>query len=74
MTEKTSVKEVIHPMLDPIRAMRLKKGKIVTAEEAVDIIRDGDTVVTAGFIGRVLRKECHSAGGAVPEKPERREI
>jgi len=51
MTENTSVKEVIHPMLDPIRAMRLKKGKIVTAEEAVDIIRDGDTVVTAGFIG-----------------------
>ena len=51
MTENTSVKEVRHPMLDPIRAMRLKKGKIVTAEEAVDIIRDGDTVVTAGFIG-----------------------
>jgi propionate CoA-transferase len=51
MTENTSVKEVRHPMLDPIPAMRLKKGKIVTAEEAVDIIRDGDTVVTAGFIG-----------------------
>ncbi|MCU0594907.1 MAG: acyl CoA:acetate/3-ketoacid CoA transferase, partial [Desulfobacterota bacterium] len=29
----------------------MKKGKIVTAEEAVQIIRDGDTVVTAGFIG-----------------------
>ena len=51
MTENTSVKEVRHPMLDPIRAMHLKKGKIVTAEQAVDIIRDGDTVVTAGFIG-----------------------
>jgi propionate CoA-transferase len=51
MTESSSGKEVKHPMLDPIRAMHLKKGKIVTAEEAVDIIRDGDTVVTAGFIG-----------------------
>ena len=51
MTESSSEKEVKHPMLDPIRAMHLKKGKIVTAEEAVDIIRDGDTVVTAGFIG-----------------------
>jgi propionate CoA-transferase len=51
MAENTPAKEVRHPMLDPIAGMRLKKGKIVTAEEAVDIIRDGDTVVTAGFIG-----------------------
>src|SRR5512137_2309080 len=51
MTESTPVREVRHPMLDPIAGMRLKKGKIVTAEEAVDIIREGDTVVTAGFIG-----------------------
>lgn len=51
MTESTSVREVKHPMLDPIAGMRLKKGKIVNAQEAVDIIRDGDTVVTAGFIG-----------------------
>ncbi len=51
MAESTPAKEVKHPMLDPIAGMRLKKGKIVTAEEAVQIIRDGDTVVTAGFIG-----------------------
>ncbi|MBP1740360.1 MAG: coenzyme transferase, partial [Deltaproteobacteria bacterium] len=51
MTESTPIKEVRHPMLDPIAGMRLKKGKIVTAEEAVDLIRDGDTIVTAGFIG-----------------------
>jgi propionate CoA-transferase len=51
MSENIPAKEVKHPMLDPIAGMRLKKGKIVTAEEAVDIIRDGDTVVTAGFIG-----------------------
>src|SRR5512139_723122 len=51
MAESTPVTELRHPMLDPIAAMRLKKGKIVTAEQAVDIIRDGDTIVTAGFIG-----------------------
>lgn len=51
MAESTPAKEVKHPMLDPIAGMRMKKGKIVTAEEAVQIIRDGDTVVTAGFIG-----------------------
>jgi len=44
-------------MLDPIPAMRLKKGKIVTAEEAVDLIRDGDTVVTEGFIGAGFAEE-----------------
>ena len=57
MTESTPVKEVRHPMLDPIAGMRLKKGKIVSAEEAVDIIRDGDTVVTAGFIGAGFAEE-----------------
>ncbi len=44
MSESTPASELKHPMLDPIAAMRLKKGKIVTAEEAVDLIREGDTV------------------------------
>jgi len=57
MAESTPVTELRHPMLDPIAAMRMKKGKIVTAEEAVDIIRDGDTVVTAGFIGAGFAEE-----------------
>jgi len=35
----------------------LKKGKIVTAEEAVRIIRDGDTVATDGFVGACFAEE-----------------
>ncbi len=40
-----------HPMLSPLPPDRAKKGKIVSAEEAVRIIRDGDTVATGGFVG-----------------------
>ena len=40
--------------------MRMKKGKIVTAEEAVELIRDGDTVVTAGFVGAGFAEELPS--------------
>jgi propionate CoA-transferase len=40
-----------HPMLSQLTPERAKKGKIVTAEEAVRIIRDGDTVATGGFVG-----------------------
>ena len=38
-----------HPLLSsqPLAS----KGKIVTANEAVRLIRDGDTVVTGGFVG-----------------------
>jgi acyl-CoA hydrolase len=28
-----------------------EKGKVVTAPEAVKLIRDGDTVATSGFVG-----------------------
>ncbi|GKT08154.1 acyl CoA:acetate/3-ketoacid CoA transferase [Desulforhabdus sp. TSK] len=51
MTEAIPVEEVRHPMLDPMTAMKMKKGKIVTAEEAIELIRDNDTIVTAGFVG-----------------------
>lgn len=51
MTEATPVEEIRHPMLDPMTAMKMKKGKIVTAEEAIELIRDNDTIVTAGFVG-----------------------
>ena len=39
----------LHPLLSSQPFAR--KGKIVTAEEAVRLIRDGDTVVTGGFVG-----------------------
>ena len=40
-----------HPMLAPIPPTRMKKGKLVEAEEAVRLIRNGDTVATGGFVG-----------------------
>ena len=35
--------------LDPIRSGR--RGKVVSAADAVRLIRDGDTVATGGFVG-----------------------
>ena len=40
-----------HPLLSDLPAARAKKGKAVSAEEAVRVIRDGDTVATGGFVG-----------------------
>ncbi len=40
-----------HPVLSALPPQRAKKGKVVTAEEAVRIIRDNDTVATGGFVG-----------------------
>ena len=41
----------LHPVLSSLPPDRAKKGKIVTAEEAVRVIRDGDTLATGGFVG-----------------------
>ena len=44
-----------------------EKGKVVTAAEAVRLIRDGDTVATGGFVGIGFAEEHRGgAGGAVP--------
>lgn len=40
-----------HPMLSGLSPERAKKGKVVTAEEAVRVIRDNDTLATSGFVG-----------------------
>jgi len=37
-----------HPMLSPTPPTKVKKGKIVSAEEAIKVIRDGDTIATGG--------------------------
>src|SRR4029434_7314807 len=39
-------------------------GKIVTAEEAVRLIRDGDTVATGGFVGIGCAEDTAGALGA----------
>ncbi len=38
-----------HPALPFLRSP--EKGKVVTAAEAVRLIRDGDAVATGGFVG-----------------------
>ena len=40
-----------HPMLSGLSPEQAKKRKIVTAEEAVRVIRNGDTLATGGFVG-----------------------
>lgn len=40
-----------HPVLSSLSPQKAKKGKIVSAEEAIRLIRDGDTVATGGFVG-----------------------
>lgn len=43
--------KTIHPVLSTLSPLNAPKSKIVTAEEAVRVIRDGDTVATGGFVG-----------------------
>lgn len=40
-----------HPFLGGASPTSFKRGKIVSAHEAVELIRDGDTVATGGFVG-----------------------
>jgi propionate CoA-transferase len=40
-----------HPMLTNLPPMRMRKGKVVSAKEAVRVIRPNDTIATGGFVG-----------------------
>ncbi len=40
-----------HPMFSSLPPYRTQKGKLVSSEEAINIIRDNDTVATGGFVG-----------------------
>ena len=46
-----------HPVLSSLPPQRAKKGKVVSAEEAVRVIRDCDTVATGGFVGTGFPEE-----------------
>lgn len=46
-----AIKNSIHPMLSTLPPSRMRRGKVVSAEEAVRVIQDGDTVATGGFVG-----------------------
>jgi len=51
------MKEVSHPMFSQTPPTKVKRGKIVSAEEAVRVIRDGDTIATGGFVGTGFAEE-----------------
>ena len=40
-----------HPLFSALPGATAKKGKVVSANEAVRVIRDGDTIATGGFVG-----------------------
>jgi len=57
MKEIITGKDVSHPMFSRTPPTKVKRGKIVSAEEAVRVIRDGDTVATGGFVGTGFAEE-----------------
>ncbi|MEI6313790.1 MAG: acyl CoA:acetate/3-ketoacid CoA transferase [Syntrophus sp. (in: bacteria)] len=48
--------QVSHPLPYDLKA-HMKRGKVVSAEEAVRVIRDGDLVATDGFVGSGFAEE-----------------
>jgi len=51
MPQKEPKNLSLHPMLSALTPQRAKKGKVVSAEEAIRVIRNNDTVATGGFVG-----------------------
>jgi propionate CoA-transferase len=57
MKNSLDAKQVPHPMLSSIPPTKVKRGKIVSAEEAIKVITDGDTIATGGFVGTGFAEE-----------------
>jgi propionate CoA-transferase len=51
MTEEKNITGSVHPIISTLTPEQARRGKIVSADEAVRIIRDGDIVATGGFVG-----------------------
>lgn len=51
MEQTTRAVQNKHPLVQRPGEGQLKRNKIVTAAEAVKLIRDGDTIATGGFVG-----------------------
>ncbi len=57
MEETARKNEMTHPILHALPGARVGRGKIVSAEEAARLIRDGDNVATEGFVGAGFPEE-----------------
>jgi propionate CoA-transferase len=57
MAQESSNKPMIHPMMSDVPPQRARKGKIVSAQEAVQVIRSGDAIATGGFVGIEFAEE-----------------
>ncbi len=54
---ESRISKGIHLIPSPPPPTQEKKGKVVTAEEAIRIIRDNDTIATGGFVGTGFPEE-----------------
>ena len=46
----------------PASTRTVERGKVVTAREAVQLVRSGDTIATGGFVGLLNRTVMASSG------------
>ena len=57
MKEMVIGREVSHPMFSPTPPTKVKKGKTLSAEEAIKVISDRDAIATGGFVGTGFAEE-----------------
>ena len=67
-----SANEFQHPLLSVVPGARAKKGKVVSAEEAVRVIRNGDTVATGGPAAAMEARVCPATNAFQPKIPPKK--